>query len=179
MSWTSSQCPRPAGRETSPERPSPGVRRAVLLEPLHRAGDPLLERDRGLVAEQLACLRQVGDVVRDLAEERRSKRDLRLDPELARDQLGSLDERVAVAVGEIDRLVHDTSLGERLDAAGDPVDAIVDVGEVERLLLSEDRHRFVAEHRVDEQRQDAHHPREIVVVAPVHVREAEDEIAPP
>src|SRR6266516_1661698 len=160
------------------ERPVfPGVRRTVLLEPGHRTGDPLLELHGGLVPEELARLRQVGNVVRDLAEQRRRKRDLRLDAELGRDQLGGMDERVAVAVGEVDRLVHDAPLGERLDALRDSLDAVVDVGEVEGLLLSEHRHRLVAEHRVDEQRQHAHHAGKVVVVAPVDVREAEDEIA--
>src|SRR6266550_5242443 len=88
-----------------------------------------------------------------------------------------MDERVAVAVGEVDRLVHDAPFGERLDALRYPVDAIVDVGEVEGLLLSEHRHRLVAQHRVDEERQHAHHAGEVVVVAPVDVREAEDQIA--
>src|SRR6266566_4600330 len=88
-----------------------------------------------------------------------------------------MDERVAVAVGEVDRLVHDAPVGERLYALRYPVDAIVDVGEVEGLLLSEHRHRLVAQHRVDEERQHAHHAGEVVVVAPVDVREAEDEIA--
>src|SRR2546426_12432045 len=92
-----------------------GVRRTVILEPGYRPGDPLLERHGGLVPEQLARLRQGGDVVRDLAEQRRRERDLRLDAELGRDQLGGMDERVAVAVREGDRLVHDAPLGERLD----------------------------------------------------------------
>src|SRR5829696_8749879 len=63
------------------------VRRTMVLEPGDRSGDAFLERHRGLVAEQLACLRQIGDVVRDLTEQRRCQRDLRLDPELRRDQL--------------------------------------------------------------------------------------------
>src|SRR5580765_6774811 len=99
-----------------------GMRRAVLLEPRHGTCDALLERNRGLVSEQLARLRQIGDVVRDLAEKRWSERDLRLDAELACDQLGRMDERVAVAVGEVDRLVHHATIGERLDPARDAID---------------------------------------------------------
>jgi len=81
------------------------VRRPVLLEPRDRAGDSLVERYRRLVTEQFTRLGQIGDIVRDLAEERRRERDLRFDAELGRDQLGSIDERVAVTVSEIDRLV--------------------------------------------------------------------------
>src|SRR3954451_13417798 len=39
-------------------------------EPLHRALDPFFQRHLRLVAEESARLRHVGDVMRDLAEER-------------------------------------------------------------------------------------------------------------
>src|ERR687888_2254103 len=152
---------------------------AVLLEPGDRARNALLERHARLVAEQLPRLREVGDVVRHLAEQRRRQCDLRLDVELRRDQLRRVRERVALAVRQVDRLVHDAAVGQRLDTARDPVDAIVDVGEVERLLRPEDSDRLVAQHRVDEERQNAHHACEVVVVAPVDVREAENEITQP
>ena len=67
----------------------------------------------GLVAEQVARPADVGDVVRHLAEQRRRDRHLRLNAELAADQLGAADERCSRAVGEIDRLVYDAPLGER------------------------------------------------------------------
>ena len=107
------------------------------------------------------------------AEQRRRKRDLRFDAELGRDQLGGMHERVALAIREIDGLVHHSPVGERLDAARDPVYAVVDVGEVERLFLSEHGHGLVAHHRVDEERQHADHPSQVVVVAAVDIREAE------
>ena len=152
----------------------------VLPEPGDGAGDPLVERHLRVVAEQLARLAQVGDVVRHLAEQRRRDRHLRLDAELRGDPLRGVDERVALPVGEVDRLVDDPALGERLDPAHDPVDAVVDVGEVERLLAAAvDRDRLAAQHRVDEQRHHAHHALQVVVVAPVDVREAEDEIRQP
>ena len=131
----------------------------------------------GSHAEQVVRLADVGDVVRHLADERRRLRDLRLDAELGRDQLGCAHERVALAVGEVDRLVRDAAVGEALDAARDAVDAVVDVGEVEHLLVAaEDRDRLAAAHLVDEQRQHALHPLQVVVVAAVDVREAEDEV---
>ena len=122
-------------------------------------------------------LADVGHVARHLAEQRRRDRHLRLDVELGRDQLGGADERVALAEREVDRLVRDAAVDERLDPARDPVDAVVDVGEVEHLVgAAEDRDRLVARHRVDEERQHARHPVQVVVVAPVDVREAEGEV---
>jgi hypothetical protein len=149
----------------------------MLLEPFDRTRDAFLERHRRLVAEELASLRQVGDIVRDLPEKRRGECDLWLHTELAGDQLGCMHERVAPTVGEVDRFVHDATFAQRLDAARDPFDAVVHVGEVERLLLSEHGDRLVAQHRVDEQREHADHAREVVVVAPVDIREAEHEVA--
>src|SRR5689334_18457364 len=64
------------------------VRRAPFLEPCDRARDALVERRLRLPGEQLARLADVGDVVRHLAEQRRGDLDLRLDAELACDQLG-------------------------------------------------------------------------------------------
>ena len=96
------------------------------------------------------------------------------------DQLRGAHERVALPVGEVDRLVRDPPVGEALDAARDAVDAVVDVGEVEHLLVAaEDRDRLAAGHLVDEQRQHALHALQVVVVAAVDVREAEDEVAQP
>ncbi len=129
------------------------------------------------VAEQLARLREIRDVVRHLAEERGRERHVRLDAQLGRDPLRAVHERVPLAVGEVDRLVDHPALRERLDAAGDPVDAVVDVGEVEGLVLaSVDRDRLPAEHRVDEQRDHPHHPMQVVVVPAVDVGEPEDEV---
>ena len=154
-----------------------GMGCAVLAEPRHRPADPVVERHRGVVAEQLARLREIGDVVGHLAEQRGSERHARLGPELGGDPLRAVDERVALAVGEVDRLVDDPTLGERLDAPGDPVHAVVDVREVQGLVAAAvDRDRLVAEHRVDEERNHADHPLEVVVVPAVHVREPEHEV---
>ncbi len=95
-----------------------GMGCAVLPEPRHRPGDPLVERHRGVVAEQLARLREIGDVVGHLAEQRGASVIARLDLELGGDPLGAMDERVALPVGEVDRLVDDAPLGEGLDARG-------------------------------------------------------------
>src|SRR5919198_4263699 len=88
------------------------MRRAVLLEPGDRARDALLERHLRLVAQQLARLGQIGDVVGHLTEQRGREGDLRLDAELGGDQLRGVDERVALTVSEVDRLVHDPTIRE-------------------------------------------------------------------
>ena len=63
-------------------------------------------------------------------------------------------------------------------AAHDPVDAVVDVGEVEHLVVAAvDRDRLAARELVHEERQHALHPLQVVVEAAVDVREAEDEVA--
>ena len=92
------------------------------------------------------------------------------------DQLGGVQQAVALPVGEVDRPVRDATAGERLDAAGDPVDTVVDVREVERLVLSVHGDRLAARELVDPERQHAHHPVQVVVEPAVHVREAEDEV---
>ncbi len=93
------------------------VLHAPLLEPGDCLRDPLVERRRRLPAEQLSCLAYVGDVVSHFAEQRRRVVDLRLDFELGGDQLGRADQRIALAVGEVDRLVCHPAAGEPLDAA--------------------------------------------------------------
>ncbi len=99
-------------------------------------------------------LADVGDVAGHLAEQRGGDRHPRLYSDLGGDQLGRAHEGVSLPVGEVDRLVGDAALGERLDAAHHPVDAIVDVREVEHLVgAAVDRDRLVARHRVDEERQ--------------------------
>src|SRR5512133_1265651 len=152
----------------------------VLAEPGDRARDSLVERHARLPAEQVARLADVRDVVRHLAEQGRREADLRLDAERAGDQLRGPDERVALAEREVDRLVDDVAGDERLDPTREAVDAVVDVREVECLVApAVDRDRLVVDQAMREQRDHAHHPRQVVVVAAVHVREAEDEIAQP
>src|ERR687888_2358579 len=97
----------------------------MLAEPRHRARDALVERHLWFPAEQVACLADVRDVVRHLAEQRRCEGDLRLDAQLAGDQLGRAHESVSLAVLEVDRLVHDGAGGELLDPAREAVDAVV------------------------------------------------------
>src|SRR5690242_8527350 len=101
------------------------VRAAPLVEPGDGARDAVAERRRRLPAEQLARLADVGDVVGHLAEERRSERDLRVDVELRSDELGRAHEGVALAEGEVDRLVRDPALDECRHATGDAVHAVV------------------------------------------------------
>src|SRR5262245_2938244 len=121
------------------------MRGAPLLEPGDRARDADFERRLRLPPEQLARLADVGHVVRHLAEERGRDRDRRLHVELAGDQLGRADEGVSLAVGEVDRLVRGGVARQGVDAAGDAVDAVVDVGEVEYLLVAaEDGDRLAA-----------------------------------
>ena len=92
-------------------------------------------------------------------------------------QLGAADEGIALAVGEVDRLVHDATFRERLDTFDDAVDAVVDVREVEGLVVSAvDGDRLAAKHGVDEERNHPHHPLEVVVEPPVDVREAEHDV---
>src|SRR3954469_1310727 len=105
--------------------------RAPLLEPRDRSRDALCKRYLRLPPEQLARLADVGDVVRPLTEQRWGDLDLRLDGELGRDQLRGAHERVPLAERQVDGLVANTLLGERVHAPCDPVDAVVDVGEVE------------------------------------------------
>src|SRR6266516_1198561 len=121
------------------------MRRTPLAEPRDRTRDTVGERRLGLPAEQLACLGHVCDVMRDLAEQRGGSVDLRLDAQLSCDQLRGAHERVALAEREVDRLVGDAPLREGVDTARDAVDAVVDVGEVEHLLVAaEDRDRLAA-----------------------------------
>src|SRR5262249_20747794 len=96
------------------------MRGAPLTEPGHGLRDSVGERCLRLPAEQPARLADVGDVVRDLAEKRRGHRDARIDLELRGDQLGGAHERIALPVGEVDRLVRDAAFDERVHAAGDP-----------------------------------------------------------
>ncbi len=159
---------------------SPGWQERQPREPLDRARDALLERRRRLPAQQVTGLADVRDVVSDLTEQGRRLRDLRRHVELRRDQLGGSHEGVPLAVGEIDRLVRDAPVRETLDAAHDSVDAVVDVGEVEHLVVSAvDRDRLAERQLVHEERQHPLHAGEVAVVAPVDVREAEDEVAEP
>src|SRR3954464_1784366 len=81
------------------------VRGAPLLEPVDRTRDAFGERRLRLPCENVACLPDVGDVVRDLTEERRRDVDAGLDVEPLCDQLCGRDERVPLAVREVDRLV--------------------------------------------------------------------------
>ena len=71
----------------------------------------------------------------------------------------------------------DPPLDERVDAARDAVDAVVDEREVEDLLLAAvDRDWLVPRQLVHEQGQHALHPPEVVVETSVDVREPEDEV---
>src|SRR5205814_5305556 len=110
-----------------------GMRCSPFAEPCDRTRYAFGERRPGLPAEQPARLADVRDVVRHLAEQRRCMVNLRLDAEFGGDQFGGTHERVALAVGEVDRLVGDSAFRERVDAKGDAVDAVVDEREVEHL----------------------------------------------
>src|SRR5215212_7975674 len=70
----------------------------VLAEPGNGPWDPFLERDARLPAEQVACLPDVCDVMRHLAEQRRGEDGLRLHPQRSCDQLRCADDRVPLAV---------------------------------------------------------------------------------
>src|SRR6476661_1861244 len=112
-----------------------GVSRAPLFEPRDRLRDAVVQRRRRRPAEHVVCLADIRDVVRDLTEERWSDRHGRLDAELFRDQLGCTNEGIALAVGKVDRFVARATFSKRVHTACDPVDAIVDVREVENLLV--------------------------------------------
>src|SRR6476661_8345021 len=105
-------------------------------EPLDGALDALLERHLRLVPEHFARLRHVGDVVGHFAEQRRRDRDVGLDSELLGDHLCRMQKTIALAISEVDRSARDAALCERVNAADDAVDAVVDIGEVERLVLA-------------------------------------------
>ena len=136
-----------------------GMRLAPLVEPGDAAGDAGLERHRRLPVEQPAGAADVGHVARHLAEQRRRERDVGLLARRLTDQLGDANERVALAVGEVDRLVPHRALGEPLDAADDALDAVVDVGEVEHLVVAaEHRDRLAAQDPVGEERDHPDHP---------------------
>src|SRR6185437_4620989 len=153
------------------------MRGAPLLEPRNRTWDAVTEGRHRLPPEQLARFANVGDVVRHLAEQRRCEGDLRVDVELLGDQLRRAHQGVPLAVGKVDRLVGDAAADERRHAPRDAVDAVVDVGEVEHLVLAaEDRDRLVARELVREERQYPFHPPQVVVVAPVDIREPEDQV---
>src|SRR5439155_15258959 len=90
------------------------VRGSMIAKPGDGARDPLVERDRRLVSEQLPRLRQVGDVVRHLAEQRGRQGDLRFDAELRADELGRANKRVALAIREVDGLVPHSPVRQSL-----------------------------------------------------------------
>src|SRR6478735_10781938 len=111
-------------------------------EPLDGALDALLEWHLRLVAEQPPRLRHVGDVVRHLAEQRWSDRDLRIDAQLPANQLRGVQQTVALSVCQVDRAARQTPVRQGHDAPRDAVDAVVDVGEVKRLVLAVDGDRL-------------------------------------
>src|SRR5439155_16155369 len=122
-----------------------GMRRTPLLEPRDRLRYAFVQRRRRRPAKHVVRLADIRDVVRDFPEEGWSDCHVRFDAELFGDQLGCTDERVALAVGEVDRLVARTTFSERVRSACDPVDTVIDVREVEDLLVAaEDRDRFAA-----------------------------------
>src|SRR5215218_9224206 len=156
------------------------VRLAPLAEPRYAFRNARVERRRGRPVEEVARLANVRHVARHLAEQRRREPDLRLRSHLGADQLGGAHERVPLAVGEVDRRVGDAPVGERVDPSRDPVDTVVDVCEVEHLLVAAVYgDRLPARDPVDEEREHARHPLEIVVEPAVDVREPEDEVAEP
>src|SRR5947208_11505746 len=86
------------------------MRGAPLFEPGDSPWNPFREWRPRLPAEHLARPADVGHVVGDLAKKGWCRRDLWLDGELRRDQLGRANEGVPLAVGEVDRLVRDSLL---------------------------------------------------------------------
>ncbi len=148
-----------------------------LREPGNAARDARLERDRRLPVEQAAGTADVGDVPGHLAEERRRERDVGCVAGRLADQLRDPDERVALTVGEVDRLVAHVAADEAVDAPDDSLDAVVDVGEVEHLVVAaEDGDRLAPEDPVREEWDHPDHASEVVVEAPVDVGESEDDV---
>ena len=148
-----------------------------LRKPGDAARDPLVERYGRLPAEQPAGAADVGNVPGHLTEQRWSECHVGLLAGCLTDQLCHADERVALTVGEVDRLVPDAPLNQALDAADDSLDAVVDIGEVEHFVVAaEHGDRLAAQDPVGEERDHADHAREVVVVPSVDVGEAEDDV---
>ncbi len=81
---------------------------------------------------------------------------------------------MALAIGEVNGFVGRFAGGEGVDARDDSADAVIDVSEVQHFLTAEDDDGFAADDLFDEERDDAFHAREVVVVAAVDVAETKD-----
>src|SRR5262245_18110096 len=151
---------------------------ALLAMPLDRARESLPDRDLGLEAEKLACLRGVRDPIADVLVVPR-QRVVRDEPraeglgdlELLLDRRRELGDRQQLRAADVDHLAARL---RRLERPHEAFDGVVDVREAARLTsIDVDLHLLAVQERLDERDGRAAPAREVVLRA-VRVEEAED-----
>mgnify|MGYP006915948555 CR=1 FL=1 len=148
----------------------------MRLGPLYGFLDAVFELGGGVVVEESAGFANVGDVVRDFADARGFDGEVRRNAEAFGDVVGHFDQGLSLPEGEVDGVVFVFARNEELDPAGDPADAVIDVGEIEHFLSTENRNGLSLFDALNKEWDDAFHPFDIVVVASVYVAEPENEV---
>src|ERR687886_2122050 len=95
---------------------------------------------------------------------------------LLRDKLRKADQAVPFPVGQVDRVIGDFPRNQALRSTDDAVDAVVNIGKIEDLIGSKDRHELAFRQLADKERHDPLHALEIAVEAAIDVGETEDEV---